>query len=227
MQLKLSRPLAFFDVETTGLNVGSDRIIEISILKLMPDGEKKVKTLRLNPTIPISAESTAIHGIKQDDVKDCPTFKESAHDLARFFVGCDLAVYNSNRFDIPMLVEEFLRADIEFDIKGRKLIDVQNIFHQMEQRTLVAAYKFYCSKNLENAHSAEADIIATYEDSMEAQLDRYAETLKNDTPTFLPRFYFLKQKLLTLPEELFTMRKVLKFLISESIQVKQWKKFLK
>jgi DNA polymerase-3 subunit epsilon len=180
MQLKLSRPLAFFDVETTGLNVGSDRIIEISILKLMPDGEKKVKTMRLNPTIPISAESSAIHGIKQEDIKDCPTFKDAAHDLFRFFEGCDLAGYNSNRFDVPMLVEEFLRADIEFEIKGRKLIDVQNIFHQMEQRTLVAAYKFYCSKNLENAHSAEADIIATYE-ILEAQLDRYSDTIKNDT----------------------------------------------
>jgi len=188
MQLKLSRPLAFFDVETTGLSVGSDRIIEISILKLMPDGEKKVKTMRLNPTIPISPESSAIHGIKQEDVKDCPTFKDVAHDLFRFFDGCDLAGYNSNRFDVPMLVEEFLRADIEFEIKGRKLIDVQNIFHQMEQRTLVAAYKFYCSKNLENAHSAEADIIATYE-ILEAQLDRYSDSLKNDTQ-FLHDFTF-------------------------------------
>jgi DNA polymerase-3 subunit epsilon len=177
--LKLTRPIAFFDLETTGLNVGYDRIVEISILKVHPDGEKKVKTLRINPGIPISPESTAIHRISDEDVKDAPSFKEVAHDLFRFLEGCDLAGFNSNKFDIPMLVEEFLRVDIEFEIKGRKLIDVQNIFHQMEQRTLAAAYKFYCNKNLENAHSAEADIHATHE-ILEAQLERYAETLKND-----------------------------------------------
>lgn len=188
MKLNLTRPLAFFDLETTGLNVASDRIIEISILKLLPDGEKKIKTMRLDPTIPISAESTMIHGIRNEDLKGCPTFKESAHDLARFFDGADLAGYNSNKFDVPMLVEEFLRADVEFDIKGRKLIDVQNIFHQMEQRTLAAAYKFYCQKSLENAHSAEADITATHE-ILEAQLDRYSEQLKNDTQ-FLHDFTF-------------------------------------
>ena len=179
MQLKLTRPIAFFDIEATGLNLGSDRIVEICILKLFPDGEKKVKTLRVNPGIPISAEAIAIHKITNEDVKDAPLFKDIAHELARFLEGCDLAGYNSNKFDIPMLVEEFLRCDIEFEIKGRKLIDVQNIFHQMEQRTLAAAYKFYCNKALENAHSAEADISATHE-ILEAQLDRYAETVKND-----------------------------------------------
>ncbi|HEY6161271.1 MAG TPA: 3'-5' exonuclease [Bacteroidia bacterium] len=179
MQLKLTRPIAFFDIEATGLNLGSDRIVEICILKLFPDGEKKVKTLRINPGIPISPEAIAIHKITNEAVKDAPLFKDIAHELARFLEGCDLAGYNSNKFDIPLLVEEFLRCDIEFEIKGRKLIDVQNIFHQMEQRTLAAAYKFYCNKTLENAHSAEADISATHE-ILEAQLDRYAETVKND-----------------------------------------------
>jgi DNA polymerase III subunit epsilon len=179
ISLKLTRPIAFFDLETTGLNVGYDRIVEISILKLTPEGEKKVKTLRINPGIPISPESTAIHRISDEDVKDSPSFKDVAHDLFRFLEGCDLAGFNSNKFDIPMLVEEFLRVEIEFEIKGRKLIDVQNIFHQMEQRTLAAAYKFYCNKDLENAHSAEADIHATHE-ILEAQLERYAQVLRND-----------------------------------------------
>ena len=186
MNLKLTRPIAFFDLETTGLNMGSDRIVEISILRIQPDGKKDVKTLRINPTIPIPKVTSAIHGIYDQDVKDCPTFKEVAHDICNFLEGCDLAGYNSNRFDVPILVEEFLRAEVDFEIKGRKLIDVQNIFHQMEQRTLTAAYKFYCEKNLENAHSAEADITATYE-ILEAQLVRYNEKLQNDM-TFLHNF---------------------------------------
>ncbi|MBI2269705.1 MAG: 3'-5' exonuclease [Bacteroidetes bacterium] len=178
MQLNLTRPIAFFDLETTGVNVASDRIVEISILKINPDGSKDIKTKKINPTIPIPPQSSAIHGIKDEDVKDCPTFKSVARELNTFLEGCDLAGYNSNKFDIPLLVEEFLRAEIDFEMAGRKCIDVQNIFHKKEQRTLSAAYKFYCKKDLENAHSAEADIIATQE-ILEAQLDKYPD-LKND-----------------------------------------------
>ena len=187
MKLNLTKPLAFFDLETTGVNVGNDRIVEISILKLNPDGSRDVKTKRINPTIPIPKDSSDIHGIYDKDVKDCPAFKNVAHELEKFIQNCDLAGYNSNKFDVPLLVEEFLRAGIEFDIKGRKLVDVQNIFHQMEQRTLSAAYKFYCKKELTNAHSAEADISATCE-ILEAQLDRYPE-LQNDV-NFLHTFSY-------------------------------------
>lgn len=177
-KLSLRRPLAFIDLETTGVNVGSDRIVEISILKLLPGGNKEMRTWRVNPTIPIPKQSTDIHGITDEDVKDAPTFSELAHAIAQFIDNCDFAGYNSNKFDVPLLAEEFLRAGLDFDMRNRKLIDVQNIFHQMEQRTLVAAYRFYCNKELENAHSAEADIIATQE-ILEAQIERYKE-LKND-----------------------------------------------
>ncbi len=178
MQLNLTRPLAFFDLETTGVNVGSDRIVELAILKVNPDGSKDLKTKRINPLIPIPEQASLIHGIKNLDVKDSPSFKEVAHELNLFLEGCDLAGYNSNRFDIPLLVEEFLRAEIDFDLKGRKFIDVQTIFHKKEQRTLSAAFRFYCQKDLERAHSAEADTIATQE-ILEAQLDKYPD-LKND-----------------------------------------------
>jgi len=174
MDLNLTKPLAFFDLETTGLNVGSDRIVEISIFKVMPDGTSKLKTQRLNPTIPISAESTSIHGITNADVKDEPTFKDLAAELNTFLEDCDLAGYNSNKFDLPLLIEEFLRADIEFDLRNRRFVDVQNIFHKMEPRNLKAAYKFYCKKELTNAHSAEADTMATYE-ILKSQLDRYQD----------------------------------------------------
>lgn len=174
MELKLNRPLAFLDLETTGLKIAVDRIVEISIVKAMPNGERKTKTMRLNPTIPISEESESIHGISNEDVANEPTFADVAKELNQFLQGCDLAGYNSNKFDIPLLVEEFLRADIDFDIKNRKLIDVQNIFHKMEPRTLVAAYRFYCDKDLSNAHSAEADTIATLE-VLEAQLSKYED----------------------------------------------------
>jgi DNA polymerase-3 subunit epsilon len=177
-KLKLTRPIAFIDLETTGVNVASDRICEIAILKLLPNGDREMKSMRINPTIPIPPEITAIHGISNEDVKDSPTFREAAHGLYAFIDGCDLAGYNSNKFDIPLLAEEFLRAEIEFDLSKTKLVDVQNIFHRMEQRTLAAAYQFYCGKPLENAHSAEADITATHE-VLEAQLERYPE-LKND-----------------------------------------------
>lgn len=179
-RLTLERPLAFIDLETTGINVGSDRIVEIAILKLNPDGSKTTRTHRVNPEMPISEESTSIHGISNEDVATEPTFTELAPSLFKFLFNCDLAGYNSNKFDIPMLVEEFFRAGVEFDFQERKMVDVQNIFHKMEQRTLKAAYKFYCEKDLENAHSAEADIIATYE-VLESQLARYPE-LETDVP---------------------------------------------
>jgi DNA polymerase III subunit epsilon len=172
MELNLTRPIAFFDLETTGIRVATDRIVEISIVRQEVNGETRIKTLRINPEMPIPPEVTAIHGITNEDVKDCPTFRQVAHDLARFLDNCDLAGFNSNHFDIPLLVEEFLRADIEFDLKGRRFVDVQNIFHKMEPRNLAAAYRFYCGKELENAHSAEADTLATYE-ILKAQLDRY------------------------------------------------------
>jgi DNA polymerase III subunit epsilon len=172
IQPNLTRPLAFFDLETTGVNVASDRIVEISILKISPDGTKEIKTKRINPTIPIPLQSSEIHGIYDKDVADEPTFKGIAKSLSDFLKNCDLAGYNSNKFDIPILVEEFLRAEVDFDISNRRFIDVQNIFHQMEQRTLRAAYKFYCGKDIINAHSAQADIEATYEVFL-AQLKKY------------------------------------------------------
>ncbi len=172
MKLNLKRPLAFFDLETTGVNVASDRIVEISILKAMPDGSEEIKTMKINPGMPIPLESSLIHGIYDEDVRSAPTFKQVGEELARFLDNSDLAGYNSNKFDIPVLMEEFLRAGIDFDIENRHFVDVQNIFHQMEQRTLKAAYKFYCGKSLENAHSAEADIKATYEVLL-AQISMY------------------------------------------------------
>lgn len=172
IQLNLKRPLAFFDLETTGIHLASDRIVEISILKINPDGKEEVKTLRVNPGKPIPIEASLVHGIYDADVKDEPTFDKVAKSIAAFIGNSDLAGYNSNKFDVPILMEEMLRSGVDFDITGRKLVDVQNIFHQMEQRTLKAAYKFYCNKELENAHSAEADIRATYEVLL-GQLERY------------------------------------------------------
>lgn len=166
--------------------MATDRIIEICVLKLNPDGTREIKTRRINPTIPISPEAQAIHGISNEDVANEPTFKELAKSLAKWMEGCDIAGYNSTKFDVPMLSEEFLRAGIDFNFRKRKLIDVQNIFHKMEQRTLKAAYRFYCDKNLDNAHSAEADTIATME-ILEAQLDRYPDDLQNDI-SFLSDF---------------------------------------
>jgi DNA polymerase-3 subunit epsilon len=186
MKLNLKNPMLFFDIESTGLNVATDRIVEISALKVLPNGDQEIKTRRLNPTIPISPEAQNIHGISNEDVAGCPTFKEVAKSLAQWMSGCDFAGYNAIKFDIPLLAEEFLRAGVNFDFRKRKLVDVQNIFHKMEQRTLSAAYKFYCSKDLENAHSAEADTIATFE-ILEAQLDKYKDTLENDVK-FLAEF---------------------------------------
>ncbi len=179
MKLNLTRPIAFFDLETTGIRVATDRIVEICILREQVDGTTQTHTMRINPEMPIPPEVTAIHGITDEDVKDCPTFKQVARELASFLEGCDLAGFNSNHFDIPLLAEEFLRAGIDFDLKGRRFVDVQNIFHKMEPRNLGAAYKFYCNKELVNAHSAEADTIATYE-ILKAQLDHYASVTLKD-----------------------------------------------
>ena len=179
MELKLKRPICFFDIESTGVNVVNDRIVELSVLKVFPDNTKESKTWLVNPEMEIPAETTAIHGITNEKIANEPTFKALAHDVYNMIKDSDLAGYNSNKFDIPMLAEEFLRADIEFHMENRKAVDIQNIFHRMEQRTLSAAYKFYCQKDLENAHTAEADTIATYE-ILKAQLDRYPDDIKND-----------------------------------------------
>jgi len=178
MELNLKNPIAFFDLETTGINISKDRIVEISILKVGTNGKEEQKTLRINPEMPIPKQSSDIHGIYDEDVKDSPTFRSVAKDVARFLEGCDLGGYNSNRFDIPLLAEEFLRADVDFDMRKRKFVDVQTIFHKMEQRTLSAAYRFYCDKELVGAHGAAADTSATYE-ILKSQLDRYSE-LEND-----------------------------------------------
>lgn len=175
MKLNLKRPLAFFDLEATGINVGSDRIVEIAVLKAMPDDTEQILTKRINPLIPIPLVTSLIHGIYDEDIKDAQTFQQAAKEIAEFIGDADLAGYNSNKFDIPMLLEEFLRVGIDFDMTDRKFVDVQNIFHQMEQRTLKAAYKFYCDKDIINAHSAEADIKATYEVLL-SQLDKYQDT---------------------------------------------------
>ncbi|WP_437921781.1 exonuclease domain-containing protein [Sphingobacterium sp. LRF_L2] len=172
MELQLKRPLAFFDLETTGVNISVDRIVELSILKVSPGGIEEVLTTRINPGIPIPAESSMFHGVYDEDVKDLPVFKDRAAEIRDFIGDADLAGYNSNKFDVPMLMEEFLRAGVDFSLEGRSFVDVQNIFHQMEQRTLKAAYRFYCNENLDNAHTAEADVRATYE-VLKAQLAKY------------------------------------------------------
>jgi DNA polymerase-3 subunit epsilon len=172
MTLQLTRPIAFIDLETTGINISTDRIVEIAIVKIMPDGTQVPKRKLINPLMPIPASSSAIHGITDDMVKDAPSFKQVANEIKQFMDSCDLGGYNSNRFDIPMLIEEFLRIGMDFQTEGRKFVDVQKIFHMMEQRTLSAAYKFYCQKILEGAHSAEADASATWE-VLEAQVKRY------------------------------------------------------
>ena len=178
MELNLKRPIIFFDLETTGVDTANDRIVEISMIKIMPNGEEIVRTRRINPQMHIPEQATAIHGITDEMVKDEPTFAQIAKSMAQFIEGCDFVGFNSNRFDLPMLVEEFLRVGVDVDFKNRQFIDVQTIFHKMEQRTLVAAYKFYCDKDLTEAHSAEADTRATYE-VLKAQLDRYPD-LQND-----------------------------------------------
>ncbi len=186
MKLNLKNPIVFFDLETTGTNINSDRIVEISYLKVHPNGNEESKTLRINPECHIPEETSAIHGIYDADVVDCPKFKEVAKNIAKDFEGADVAGFNSNRFDIPLLAEEFLAAGVDLDFSKRKFVDVQVIFHKMEQRTLSAAYKFYCGKNLEDAHTAEADTRATYE-VLKGQLDKYPDDLTNDV-AFLADF---------------------------------------
>lgn len=185
MKLQLKNPLVFFDLETTGTNIVSDRIVEIAYHKVSPNGREETKTIRINPGMPIPKSSSDIHGITDADVADCPTFKEVAKEIVRDIEGCDLAGYNSNRFDIPLLAEELLRAEVDIDLMKRKFVDVQVIFHKMEARTLSAAYKFYCEKDLIGAHGAEADTLATYE-VLQAQLDRYPD-LQNDVE-FLSKY---------------------------------------
>lgn len=176
MPLTLKRPLLFFDIEATGLDTSRDRIVELSYIKVSPDGSEEAQTMRFNPTIPISAEATAVNGITDEDVAQCPTFADKAAELARVFSGCDIAGYNSNHFDVPMLVEEFIRAGVELDVSACNLVDVQGIYHKMEKRTLAAAYQFYCHKDLENAHTAMADTRATLE-VLRAQLDHYGDQI--------------------------------------------------
>jgi len=190
MELKLKKPICFFDLETTGVNISKDRIVEISILKIFPNGTQESKTWLVNPEMPIPPETTEVHGIDDAKVANEPTFKQLATKVSEMIKGCDLGGFNSNRFDIPLLAEELLRAGHDFDMKSTVAVDVQTIYHKMEKRTLSAAYKFYCDKNLEDAHSAEADTLATYE-VLKSQLDRYPE-LENDIK-FLSEFSSRKQ----------------------------------
>ena len=179
MELKIEKPIAFFDLETTGTNIATDRIVQVAVIKLTPGGKEEELDQLINPEIPIPEETTLIHGISDADVADQPTFREFAPELDLFLKDCDLAGYNSIKFDIPFLVEEFLRADVDFDLKDRRVVDVQNIFHKMEPRTLKAAYRYYCGKNLDMAHNAAADTMATYE-VLKAQLDMYKDTEYTD-----------------------------------------------
>jgi DNA polymerase-3 subunit epsilon len=187
MKLNLKNPIVFFDLETTGTNITSDRIVEICYIKVYPNGNEESKTMRINPEMHIPEGASAVHGIYDADVANCPTFREVAQSIANDIEGCDLAGFNSNRFDIPVLAEEFLRAGLtDIDLMKRKFVDVQVIYHKLEQRTLSAAYKFYCGANLEDAHSALADTRATYE-VLQAQLDRYPDVLQNDV-NFLSQY---------------------------------------
>jgi len=179
MSLNLKVPLCFFDLETTGTTITQDRIIEIAVIKLFPNGEMQRKADLINPTIPIAPESTAIHGISNDDVKDKPTFKDVAKDYARFFEGADLSGFNILKFDVPVLVEEFLRVGVEFDYSRKRIIDAQRIYHTMEKRSLAAAYQFYCNKDLQNSHTAEADTEATMEVLL-AQVAKYENQIATD-----------------------------------------------
>jgi len=179
MKLNIKTPIAFFDLEATGINISTDRIVEISIVKVHPNGKEEILTKRINPTIPIPKEVSLIHGIYDEDVKDAPTFKEVSKELYQFLEGADLAGFNVLKYDIPLLVEEFLRAGIDFDIEKKSLLDAQKIFHMMEKRNLAAAYQFYCGETLENAHSAEADTLATYK-VFQAQIERYEGKMAED-----------------------------------------------
>lgn len=217
MELNLTKPIVFFDLETTGINIAKDRVVEISILKVFPNGNEESRTWLVNPEIEIPKEASDIHGITNEKVVSEPTFKELAHNISELIKGCDLAGFNSNRFDIPLLAEEMLRAGIDFDMKGRVAVDVQVIYHKKEQRTLSAAYQFYCDKNLENAHSAEADTKATYE-ILKAQLDKY-DDLENNI-SFLNE-YSSHQKELISQDLLCIMTMMKKYLLLENTKIKK------
>lgn len=186
MKLNLKRPIIFFDLETTGLDIAKDRIVELCYIRVEPNGNEEARSIRINPEMHIPEVASSVHGITDDDVKDCPTFADVAPQLAATFEGCDLAGFNSNRFDLPLLAEEFMKAGVNIDLSHVQAIDVQNIYHKLEKRTLAAAYKFYCGRDLENAHSALADTQATYE-VLQAQLDHYPNDLQNDVD-FLAEF---------------------------------------
>lgn len=186
MKLNLKRPIIFFDLETTGLDIAKDRIVELCYIRVEPNGNEEARSMRINPEMHIPEVASSVHGITDDDVKDCPTFADMAPQLAATFEGCDLAGFNSNRFDLPLLAEEFMKAGVNIDLSHVQAIDVQNIYHKLEKRTLAAAYKFYCGRDLENAHSALADTQATYE-VLQAQLDHYPNDLQNDVD-FLAEF---------------------------------------
>lgn len=186
MKLNLKRPIIFFDLETTGLDIAKDRIVELCYIRVEPNGNEEARSMRINPEMHIPEVASSVHGITDDDVKDCPTFADVAPQLAATFEGCDLAGFNSNRFDLPLLAEEFMKAGVNIDVSHVQAIDVQNIYHKLEKRTLAAAYKFYCGRDLENAHSALADTQATYE-VLQAQLDHYPNDLQNDVD-FLAEF---------------------------------------
>lgn len=186
MKLNLKRPIIFFDLETTGLDIAKDRIVELCYIRVEPNGNEEARSMRINPEMHIPEVASSVHGITDDDVKDCPTFADVAPQLAATFEGCDLAGFNSNRFDLPLLAEEFMKAGVNIDLSHVQAIDVQNIYHKLEKRTLAAAYKFYCGRDLENAHSALADTQATYE-VLQAQLDHYPNDLQNDVD-FLAEF---------------------------------------
>lgn len=186
MKLNLKRPIIFFDLETTGLDIAKDRIVELCYIRVEPNGNEEARSMRINPQMHIPEVASSVHGITDDDVKDCPTFADVAPQLAATFEGCDLAGFNSNRFDLPLLAEEFMKAGVNIDLSHVQAIDVQNIYHKLEKRTLAAAYKFYCGRDLENAHSALADTQATYE-VLQAQLDHYPNDLQNDVD-FLAEF---------------------------------------
>lgn len=186
MKLNLKRPIIFFDLETTGLDIAKDRIVELCYIRVEPNGNEEARSMRINPEMHIPEVASSVHGITDDDVKDCPTFADVAPQLAATFEGCDLAGFNSNRFDLPLLAEEFMKAGVNIDLSHVQAIDVQNIYHKLEKRTLAAAYKFYCGRDLENAHNALADTQATYE-VLQAQLDHYPNDLQNDVD-FLAEF---------------------------------------
>lgn len=186
MKLNLKRPIIFFDLETTGLDIAKDRIVELCYIRVEPNGNEEARSMRINPEMHIPEVASSVHGITDDDVKDCPTFADVAPQLAATFEGCDQAGFNSNRFDLPLLAEEFMKAGVNIDLSHVQAIDVQNIYHKLEKRTLAAAYKFYCGRDLENAHSALADTQATYE-VLQAQLDHYPNDLQNDVD-FLAEF---------------------------------------